>query len=56
MNTLKKQILWGLGGTVVATLGLGLGLSYVVNSSLQQLEKRPDAILPNQTAPNTTLP
>ncbi len=43
---LKKQLLWVVAGTAIATLVLGLGLSLAVNYSLRQLESRPDVILP----------
>jgi hypothetical protein len=47
MKSWKKQLLWGLGGTAIATLLFGVLLSVIVNQGLKQLEQqRPDLILP----------
>lgn len=49
MNSLKKQIMWGILGTAIATVLFGVGLSVVVNSALQQLEQQPDIVIPDST-------
>lgn len=51
MNSLKKQILWGVFGTAIATVIFGIVLSVLVNYGLKQLEQQPDILLPDSTAP-----
>ena len=52
MNSLKKQILWTVLGTAIATILFGVVLSLFVNLGLRQLEEQPDFLPTSPTAPS----